>query len=51
MKCTLCTCEELDKRGEGTHTIWVCPECPYIGFEYYNDESIDILKETINQAK
>lgn len=31
-----------------TH-YWPCPECPFIGFEYYTDQDIENLIKAMNQ--
>ncbi len=39
----------LYKGSEDTTHIYVCPECPFIGFEYYTDRNIEDLKAFLNK--
>ena len=52
MKCPLCGNKEVKyrsaKKKDGTDThIYVCPECPYIAVEYYDDEDLLNLNNLI----
>ena len=44
--CPLCDTRLEHREHEGTHGYF-CPECPFIGFEYFNDNDIINLKSMI----
>jgi hypothetical protein len=50
IKCILCKCkldyERLDSDIGDTH-IWICPECPFIGFEFYGGYDLKALKNRL----
>lgn len=47
LKCPLCQSEELEyDTVNGTHA-YICPVCPFVGFEYYNKTDLVNLKTII----
>ena len=38
-----------NKNTENTH-IWSCPNCPFVGFEYYTNKNIKDLKKYLNKT-
>lgn len=46
MKCPNCE-TVLEHREQGKTHIYVCPECPFIGFEYLNKDNIFDLYENL----
>lgn len=42
--CPMCGSTMDYKKWFATH-IWVCPDCPFAGIEYYNDGNTDRFKE------
>lgn len=45
-KCPLCTYPLEHKQHNDTHA-YVCDQCPFVGFEYWNAQDIENLKEII----
>lgn len=39
------TTNKTYKRNEDTTHIYVCPECPFVGFEYYEERNVKDLQE------
>lgn len=48
LRCPLCFKPNMDykKINERTH-IWICPECPAVLFEYYSNDNLEDLKNTL----
>jgi len=50
--CPLCKAKVVHierYNNNGTkHFFWSCPDCPFVGLEYYNDKDIDALREALN---
>lgn len=43
------SCEEKMEYKEKNDThVWICPDCPFIVFEYYNKGDIDNLYQILN---
>ena len=45
--CPLCDANCQYEQGGKTH-IWICEECPFVGFEYYDIENTLNLSERLN---
>lgn len=56
MLCPLCDTEltwlpkpVVYKPNEHVTHIYVCPECPFVGFEYLNDRNIVDVRDYLNR--
>jgi ssDNA-binding Zn-finger/Zn-ribbon topoisomerase 1 len=49
-KCPLCHVELEYKKINNTH-VYVCEECPFVGFEFYFDEDMENLKAYLSDEK
>ena len=49
IKCPLCGVDAPYRKGKETH-VWVCLDCPFIGFEYYDDTDLDGVEEAIKEG-
>ena len=56
MKCPMCdhvlswnSVPKIYKEDEPVTHIYICPECPFVGLEYYNDKNIEDLKVYLNR--
>lgn len=47
IECPLCNELVEHKTNGGTH-IWSCPECPFVGFEYYSPNDFQHLVDSLN---
>jgi len=45
-KCPFCHVLTTYRIYAGTH-VWTCDECPFVGFEYYNQNDINNLLKII----
>lgn len=44
MNCPLCGCKSLEYHLQGETHMYVCSECPFVGFEHYDYNNVlDIL--------
>jgi ribosomal protein L37AE/L43A len=46
--CPLCGCE-IAYTSERTTHIWSCPDCPFVGFEYYQEGNAEDLTIYLNK--
>lgn len=46
--CPLCNGKLDYKLANGTH-LWLCKECPFVGFEFYSTQNIDELDDFLSQ--
>lgn len=44
--CPMCAMGELEYRHNNVH-YWVCSDCPFVGFEYYNKEDTKNLSKAL----
>lgn len=59
IKCPLCTCKIVCKNLSSKEYciiykntyIYICPECPFVGLEYYGDRNIEALTKYLNRDK
>lgn len=48
--CPLCKDERTELRQQDQTYIWVCPSCPFVGMEYYNDANLVDLDHLLNRV-
>lgn len=54
--CPLCNEKDIEylflaPQSENNTHIWVCPHCPFIGFEYWTDHNLKALENYIKNGK
>ena len=52
VKCPLCQAEmeyRPKKYDEMITHIWSCPACPFVGFEFYNENNSEAVHYHLNQ--
>lgn len=49
IECPLCE-EKTELRHRNATYIWVCPACPFVGMEYYNDTNLVDLDHLLNRV-
>lgn len=48
IKCPLCGTAIKHENYKEAH-LWVCPDCPFVGFEYYTDKDAKKIRERLNK--
>ena len=46
--CPLCG-EKIKHSTYKKSHLWVCPKCPFVGFEYYTDKDAERVRERLNK--
>lgn len=48
IKCPLCGATAKHENYKQSH-LWVCPKCPFVGFEYYTDKDAERISERLKK--
>lgn len=48
--CPLCSSKIRHKKFKSTH-MWICKECPFVGFEFYEYKNLQDLYKKLFETK